>query len=153
MSQTAANTDYAALNKVAFGQRLIIGAIVALIAGGLTLYVFRNKPNAMIEIAVTIVEVLARLVAIYGFFKIAAGLKYSIISRVIIAALILAPTAAGIAAEAGLHWSPDSGIEQTLVVVSLINIFVVLYLLNAANKALKKAGYKVGFFGADPIKA
>lgn len=75
------------------------------------------------------------------------------ISRVVIAALFLAPTAVAIAEEAGHRWSPDSGIEQLLVAVSLINIFVVLYLLNAANKALKKAGYKLGFFGAGPIKA
>lgn len=75
MSQTAARPDYASLNKVAFGQRLIIGAIVAIIAAGLMLYLVRDKPNAIIEVAVTIIEVLARLVAIYGFFKIAAGLK------------------------------------------------------------------------------
>jgi len=124
------------MEKVASGQRLIILAMIILIlaAFGVFQMIGLNKDfNA-------IVDSVFIAMSIAGMFRIASGLSYSTGVKIALVILLLTPLA-------GMNFFPK--MSELIIFLALLIAMVTMVVLNSrANKALKAAGYKVGFLGA-----
>jgi hypothetical protein len=110
--------DYTRMNRVAAGQRLVIGALIAsLVAAAMR----TSAPTASV-----VLSLIAAVVSIVGVLRVDGGLRGSMFSRILYAIAMLLP---------------------------LINLIIMVTLSMRATKALRAAGYEVGFFGAGQREA
>lgn len=101
------------LNKLASGQRMVIYSILGYF---LAIGVQQGYP-----ILAGIFIFAALIMALFGTFRIASGLKIAIPLRIILFILMFMP---------------------------LLNILTILWMSSSATKKLRAAGYTVGFLGA-----
>lgn len=95
---------------------LVVGGLAVIASGGVS-----DDVGAYVVIASWVVRIVAILMAIYGIYKIASELDWSIIAKVV---------------------------TFILLVVPLVNLLTLLVVNGKATTFLKNAGYKVGLAGA-----
>ena len=135
--------ENAQLNKVAAGQRIVIFAIVGMIAVvGLQFALIENRDLTPVF---GYLDLAVKLVGIYGVITMAVGLGYSLLTRAIFIALFLLPYLMAFNV-----LSVSEGHNGFIALLPVVNFLIVLWVINAGSKALKKGGYKVGFLGAAP---
>ena len=120
----AANTAEA-METMAAGHRLILYATLAFFSAlffAMLVYA-RNLPvpDSIANIAVVVGIVAASIMALFGVFRVAIGMGYALWVRILLTILLFLPP---------------------------INIFIILLRFDRAIKALRRAGYRIGFLGA-----
>ena len=111
--RSRASQDQQAIDDVALGQKLVIYAILCNLITFLGILVLGDLAALFWFVALAI--------SLYGIFKLAGGLGYAMIFRIILVILMLVP---------------------------LVNLATLLILNSRATNALRVAGYKVGLLGA-----
>ena len=130
----AHGTD-AELYDVAEGVRLVCCAI------GLNL-LLRGVIATMAPVPAAFSSLLLSLMIVYGALRITAGLRYRGIVRIALTLVVLSPVAMGFAV-------PYFKLRMSALVTSAVASLLTMVALGiAGTRRLKKAGYKVGLFGA-----
>jgi hypothetical protein len=106
--------DFAQLNRVAAGQRILIVALIASFMGA----AIRSGAGPLVTLALGSI---AAVLSIVGVLRVDGGLGGSVLSRILYVIAMLLP---------------------------LINLIIMVTLSMRATKALRAAGYEVGFLGA-----
>ena len=124
---TPKDQDFSQLNRAASGQRMVVVVILLWV----TLIFCANRlvpiTNPTGVVALGICSVLLLIVDIWGMLRMAAGLGYGFINRIILAVLMV-----------------------VLMLLPLVNLILMVILSARTSRALKAAGYRVGLLGANP---
>ena len=111
--EPAAPTQGGSMEEVAAGHKMVMYAILLnIIALGLTI--------AVSEVFIFL-SLVGAVIAIVGIVRMASGLGYPVVVRVILILLMFVP---------------------------FLSLLTLLLMSNRAQKALKAAGYEIGFLGA-----
>jgi hypothetical protein len=135
MVVATANGSDAELFDVAEGVRLMCCAI------GLN-FLLRGVIQIMTPVPAAFSSLLVLSLMIYGSLRLTSGLGYGGAVRTVITLVVLSPIAVGFAA-------PFFNLSiKALIAPAVISLIVMVSLSVTGTRRLKKAGYKVGLFGA-----